>query len=62
MVMDMAEVSGIDDPDAFLGRGSPMRRIADPVEIVNVMLLLLSPGNTFMSGQAIAVDGGASAI
>ena len=62
MVMDMADSSGIDDVDTFLGRGSPMRRIAEPREIVNVMLLLLSPGNTFMSGQAIAVDGGASAI
>ncbi len=62
LVTDMAEASGIDDADAFLGRGSPMRRIAEPEEIVNVMLLLLSPGNTFMSGQAIAVDGGASAI
>ncbi len=39
-----------------------MRRIARPEEIVNVMLLLISPGNTFMSGQAIAVDGGSSAI
>ena len=62
LVTDMAQASGIDDADAFLGRGSPMRRIAEPAEIVNVMLLLLSPGNTFMSGQAIAVDGGASAI
>ncbi len=62
LVTDMAEASGIGDADAFLGRGSPMKRIAEPAEIVNVMLLLLSPGNTFMSGQAIAVDGGASAI
>lgn len=62
LVTDMAEASGIDDAEAFLGRGSPMRRIARPAEIVNVMLLLLSPGNTFMTGQAIAVDGGVSAI
>jgi len=62
LVTDMAQASGIDDPNAFLGRGTPMRRIAAPGEIVNVMLLVLSPGNTFMTGQAIAVDGGSSAI
>ncbi len=62
MVTDMARDSGIDDANAFLGRGTPMRRIAAPEEIVNAMVLLLSPGNTFMSGQAIAVDGGSSAI
>ena len=48
--------------DAFLGRGTPMRRVGRPEEIVNVMLMMISPGNTFMSGQAIAVDGGSSAI
>jgi len=26
------------------------------------MLMMISPGNTFMNGQAIAVDGGSSAI
>jgi NAD(P)-dependent dehydrogenase (short-subunit alcohol dehydrogenase family) len=62
MVTKAAAESGIDDIDAFLGRGTPMRRIARPEEIVAVMLMLLSPGNTFMSGQAIAVDGGSSAI
>ena len=62
MVTSAAEQSGIDDIDAFLGRGTPMRRIGRPEEIVNVMLMLISPGNTFMSGQAIAVDGGSSAI
>jgi NAD(P)-dependent dehydrogenase (short-subunit alcohol dehydrogenase family) len=45
-----------------LSRGAPMRRIAEPEEIVNVMLMLLSPGNTYMTGQAIAVDGGVSAM
>ncbi len=62
MLLTSAKSGGIEDVDAFLGRGTPMRRIARPEEIVNVMLLLISPGNTFMSGQAIAVDGGSSAI
>ena len=44
-----------------LGLGSPMKRISSIDEIVNVMVLLLSPGNTYMNGQTIAVDGGVSA-
>lgn len=62
MLTSAAESSGIDDVDAFLGRGTPMRRVGRPEEIVNVMLMIISPGNTFMNGQAIAVDGGSSAI
>lgn len=50
-----------DDDRKKLAMGSPMKRLADPQEIVNVMLLMLSPGNTYMTGQTIAVDGGVSA-
>lgn len=62
LLVDAARSGGVDDPDAFFGRGTPMRRIGRPEEIVNVMLMMISPGNTFMNGQAIAVDGGSSAI
>jgi len=62
LLTSAAKSGGIDDIDAFLGRGTPMRRVARPEEIVNVMLMMISPGNTFMNGQAIAVDGGSSAI
>nr|WP_136249630.1 SDR family oxidoreductase [Ningiella ruwaisensis] len=44
-----------------LGMGSPMKRISTIDEIVNVMVLLLSPANTYMNGQSIAVDGGVTA-
>lgn len=54
--------AGTDQLEAFLGRGSPMKRLGLPVEITNVMLLLCSPGNTYMTGQAIAIDGGVSAM
>ncbi len=47
---------------AMMAAGSPMKRIGEPEEIVAVMLMLLSPANTYMSGQAIAVDGGVSAF
>lgn len=44
-----------------LAAGSPMKRLADPQEVVNTMVLLLSPGNSYMNGQSIAVDGGVTA-
>ncbi|MET3108002.1 NAD(P)-dependent dehydrogenase (short-subunit alcohol dehydrogenase family) [Oxalobacteraceae bacterium GrIS 2.11] len=44
-----------------LAAGSPMKRLGQPAEIVSVMLMLLSPENSYMNGQAIAVDGGLSA-
>lgn len=46
---------------ARMAMGSPMKRLGEPQEMVNVMLFLLSPGNTYMNGQTIAVDGGVSA-
>jgi len=30
--------------------------------MVEVMLMLMSPANSYMNGQAVAVDGGMSAI
>jgi len=50
-----------DEDGKRLGMGSPMKRISHIDEIVNVMVLMLSPGNTFMNGQTVAVDGGVSA-
>ena len=49
------------ESQAQLARGTPIKRLAEPQEIVNTMLLLLSPGNSYMNGQTIAVDGGVSA-
>ncbi|WP_101676111.1 SDR family NAD(P)-dependent oxidoreductase [Alloalcanivorax mobilis] len=47
---------------AMMAAGSPMKRVGQPEEIVAVMMMLLSPANTYMNGQAIAVDGGVSAF
>ena len=40
----------------------PMRRVGETGEIVAVMLMLCDPDNSFMTGQAIAVDGGLTAV
>ena len=47
--------------EARLVRGIPMRRIAEVEEVTRQALWLCDPANGFMTGQAIAVDGGTSA-
>ncbi len=50
------------DMQDFLAKGAPMKRLGAPQEMVNAMLLIIDPDNSYMTGQAIAVDGGVSAI
>ena len=40
----------------------PMGRVAQPEEIVQAMLWACAPQNSFMTGQALAIDGGLTAI
>lgn len=40
----------------------PLRRVATADEVITVMLSLVDPANSFMTGQAVAVDGGLSAV
>jgi NAD(P)-dependent dehydrogenase (short-subunit alcohol dehydrogenase family) len=39
---------------------TPMRRIGEPEEIAGAAVFLASPASTFMTGQAIVVDGGST--
>ncbi|MBI5940381.1 MAG: SDR family oxidoreductase, partial [Caulobacterales bacterium] len=39
----------------------PLRRIGDPDEIAGAAVFLASSAGTFMTGQAMVVDGGATA-
>lgn len=48
--------------EAELTRGVPMKRLAEVDEIVEVILFACAPGNTFMTGQTLAADGGITAI
>jgi NAD(P)-dependent dehydrogenase (short-subunit alcohol dehydrogenase family) len=59
-IMNIEGLLSTDDKHK-LGMGSPMKRISEIDEIVNVMILILSPGNTYMNGQTIAIDGGVTA-
>lgn len=60
---DIMNIEGLlsEDDKQKLGAGSPMKRISQIDEIVSVMVLILSPSNTYMNGQTIAVDGGVTA-
>ena len=51
-----------EDAYARISGRVPLRRVAEPDEVVTMMLSICDPANTFMTGQAIAVDGGLSAI
>lgn len=41
---------------------NPMRRLGEPEEVTSVIMFLCSDHNTFMNGQAIAIDGGLTAM
>lgn len=41
---------------------NPMRRLGEPEEVTSVIMFLCSDQNTFMNGQAIAIDGGLTAM
>ena len=39
-------------------KSNPMKRLGSPEEMVNAMLGIIAPDNSYLNGQAIAVDGG----
>ncbi|MEI2384880.1 SDR family NAD(P)-dependent oxidoreductase [Breoghania sp. JC706] len=42
--------------------GIPMGRLASPGEVADAIVWITSDANSFMTGQAVAIDGGASAV
>jgi len=55
LAMSPAEPS---DAEAGLTRDVPMKRLAEIDEVVEVILFAANPKNSFMTGQALAADGG----
>ena len=64
MVADFVSMTGKSETDAIadLTRGVPMKRVAEVDEVVEVILFAADPANSFMTGHALSVDGGISAI
>lgn len=60
----MGERHGVSRDDAYgmIASRVPMRRVADPMEVVQAMLWIVSDANTFMTGQSISIDGGLTAV
>ncbi|MEP1206783.1 MAG: SDR family oxidoreductase [Rhizobiaceae bacterium] len=58
----LADSGGDKQAEDYLTRGIPMRRLAEPEEITRSMLWICDPRNSFMTGQAVALDGGTSAM
>jgi NAD(P)-dependent dehydrogenase (short-subunit alcohol dehydrogenase family) len=61
----MSVVDGADELESewfrqiYLDHGRlPLRRAAEPAEIAATVSHLVSPGNTYLTGQRIVVDGG----
>jgi NAD(P)-dependent dehydrogenase (short-subunit alcohol dehydrogenase family) len=65
MVTDSIAVAPAGAEDAAIAdlvRGVPMRRLAEVDEVVEVILFAADPANGFMTGQALACDGGITAV
>ncbi|MET2830354.1 SDR family NAD(P)-dependent oxidoreductase [Mesorhizobium shangrilense] len=64
MVDGFVRMSGTPETDALaeLTRGVPMKRVGEVDEIVTAILFAADPANSFMTGHALAVDGGVGAV
>jgi NAD(P)-dependent dehydrogenase (short-subunit alcohol dehydrogenase family) len=64
MVDGFVRLSGTPEAEALaeLTRGVPMKRVGEVDEIVTAILFAADPANSFMTGHALAVDGGVGAI
>lgn len=57
----LLEGSPVAERPEIFAQGTPMKRLGEPEEIVEAMLMLIAPQNSYLNGQAVAVDGGLAA-
>jgi len=64
MVDGFVKITGKQEAEAIaeISRGIPMKRVGEVDEVVAAILFAADPDNSFMTGHALAVDGGTSAI
>ena len=64
MVDGFVRLSGAPEAEALaeLTRGVPMKRVGEVDEIVTAILFAADPANSFMTGHALAIDGGVGAV
>lgn len=53
-----ASGASLEQAEAHLTRGIPMRRLGEVAEIVEALMFIASPTNGFYTGQTVHVDGG----
>jgi 3-oxoacyl-[acyl-carrier protein] reductase len=59
--VEIAQAAGVTDLDAYfanVGRNTPLARIGESDEIAKAAVFLCSPAASFITGVALAVDGG----
>lgn len=54
--------SNLIERKAQLEAAVPMKRLGEPAEVVAAMLAIVTPSNSYLTGQAIAIDGGLTAF
>lgn len=59
---EVPEGSTKEQVHALFASGCPMKRLGQPEEVVSAMVMLCSPALSYVTGQALAVDGGVSAF
>jgi NAD(P)-dependent dehydrogenase (short-subunit alcohol dehydrogenase family) len=64
MVDGFVRITGKREADAMadISRGVPMKRVGEIDEVVEAILFAADPNNSFMTGHALSVDGGITAI